>query len=123
MKKNTKKKQPIESKASATAPSAASPPSTPTLPMEPLPQQPSPVEALLREAEQEADQAILREYAPVIHVLREKHFSYREIADWLNERGFETDRNEVYRIYCKILSPNERQEESYAANMEEAEEM
>ena len=117
MKKNSKKK-PTESKAPANPPPVAEPPSTLVQPIESVQYGPPPPEILLHEAEQEGDQAVLRQYAQVIHVLRGKHFSYREIADWLNERGVKTDRNEVYRIYSKILPPEVEAQESQEADEE-----
>lgn len=40
-------------------------------------------------------------------MLREKGFSYREIADWLSDRGVEVDHNAVYRIYTNWLSDHD----------------
>ena len=73
-----------------------------------------PPDALLREAEEEPNYRDLSEYCPVIATLRGKGFSYREIAEWLSERGVELDHNAVYRVYLNSLS-------KYEAAMEEKE--
>jgi len=132
MKKNTKKtkKQQIEPKPSpititplGVVPNPEKEPSTPPTPTVAVVNEIPPLEALLLEAQQEEDQEVVRQYARVIHVLREKHFSYQEIANWLNERGFETDRNEVYRAYSKILRPDEEEYEAHLADEEDREGM
>lgn len=64
---------------------------------------PSP-DALLAEAEQERSPNILSSYWAVMHTLRNKGFSYREIAAWLSGRGVQVDHNEVYRAYTRELS-------------------
>jgi hypothetical protein len=64
-------------------------------------------EYLFREAEQEPDFRALSAYVDSIRMLRDKGFSYREIADWLSERGLEVDHNAVYRAYTKNLSDYE----------------
>ena len=46
-------------------------------------------------------------YCPVIATLRGKGFSYREIAEWLSERGVDVDHNAVYRVYLNSLSKYE----------------
>jgi transposase-like protein len=61
-------------------------------------------DALLREAEEEPSYRDLREYVPVISTLRGKGFSYRDIAEWLSERGIDLDHNGVYRLYTKSLT-------------------
>lgn len=60
---------------------------------------PIPPDIALQEAREELDLNFLRHYLDTMHVLREKGFSYREIAAWLTERGVEVDHNEVYRLY------------------------
>jgi hypothetical protein len=64
-------------------------------------------ERLFREAEGEPDLRTLSAYVDSIRILRDKGFSYREIADWLSERGIEVDHNSVYRAYTKSLSDYE----------------
>ncbi len=66
-----------------------------------------PPDALLREAEEEPNYRSLASYCPVIDKLRSKGFSYREIAEWLTERGVEADHNAVYRVYINSLSDQE----------------
>lgn len=63
-----------------------------------------PPEFLFREAEQEPDFRTLSAYVDSIRVLRNKGFSYREIADWLSQRGIDVDHNAVYRAYTNSLS-------------------
>ena len=69
-------------------------------------------EGLLVEAEHEIDKKVLDGYGPVIKTLRDqKNFSYREIAEWLTERGIPSDHNSVYRAYMKSLSREARANE------------
>ena len=63
-----------------------------------------PPDLLLRAAEQEPDFQTLSAYVDSVRTLRDKGFSYREIADWLSERGVEADHNAVYRVYTNSLS-------------------
>lgn len=66
-----------------------------------------PPEILLEEAEREPNFRDLSPYCPVIATLRGKGFSYREIAEWLSERGVDVDHNAVYRVYLNSLSKYE----------------
>jgi hypothetical protein len=66
-----------------------------------------PPEWLFREAEQEPDLRTLSDYVDSIQTLRDKGFSYREIAEWLSERGVEADHNAVYRVYTNSLSDHD----------------
>ena len=61
---------------------------------------PSPAE-LLAEVEAEPDFRGLRAYTSVICGLRKKGFSFREIAEWLTERGVEANHSAVYRVFAK----------------------
>ena len=63
-----------------------------------------PPELLFRQAEQEPDFRALSAYVDSIHMLRDKGFSYREIANWLSDRGVDVDHNAVYRVYTNSLS-------------------
>jgi hypothetical protein len=63
-----------------------------------------PPEYLFREAEQEPDFRTLSAYVDSIRVLRDKGFSYRDIAHWFSERGVNVDHNAVYRVYTNSLS-------------------
>jgi hypothetical protein len=81
-----------------------------------------PPEVLLEEAEQEPNYRDLRSYCQVIRTLRGKGFSYRDIAEWLSERGVDADHNAVYRVYTNSLSDSEArmedEEEELEARME-----
>ena len=61
-------------------------------------------ETLLLEADQEPNYRNLADYVGVIRTLREKGFTYRDVAEWLTERGVEADHNAVYRVYTKNMS-------------------
>jgi hypothetical protein len=63
-----------------------------------------PPEVIFLEAEAEPDFRSLAQYKDSIRVLRNKRLSYREIAEWLSERGVSADHNSVYRVYTKSLS-------------------
>ncbi len=76
---------------------------------------PSP-ERLQLEAEGEPNYRDLSSYASVIGTLRGKGFSYREIAEWLSERGLEVDHNAVYRVYTNSLSDYDAHLESQRAD-------
>ena len=73
---------------------------------------------LLEEAEKESDLDFLEKYIRVIDKLRNKGFSFREIASWLNERGVETEHNAVYRVYMKNLTRTEAMVEEERARDE-----
>lgn len=60
---------------------------------------------LLMEAEAELANKDLSQYAEVIRTLREKGFSFRDIAQWLTKRGVPTDHNGVYRVFTTALHP------------------
>jgi hypothetical protein len=77
-----------------------------------------PPDALLREAEKEPNYRDLSEYCPVIATLRGKGFSYREIAEWLSQRGVELDHNAVYRLYTRNMSVHEAKMEDQEADLE-----
>jgi len=75
--------------------------------------------ALLSEALEEPNYQDLGMYRDAIVALRQKGFSFREIASWLSARDVDADHNAVYRIYTKGLSDDEqfeldRQEEEEA---------
>lgn len=65
------------------------------------------VDDLQDEAQQELDKHQIHRYLPVIRTLRQKSFTFREIAEWLHGRGVETDHNAVYRAFTKNLSDAE----------------
>jgi len=68
---------------------------------------PPSVDDLLNEAEQEFDKLQIHQYLPIIHTLRKKNFTFREIAKWLVGRGVEVNYNAVYRAYTRDLSEAE----------------
>ncbi len=77
-----------------------------------------PPDALLREAEEEPNYRDLSEYCPVIATLRGKGFSYREIAEWLSERGFELDHNAVFRLSTRNMPDHEAKMVDQEADLE-----
>ena len=80
-------------------------------------------EFVLRAAEEAEPQRLLDDYTPAIHALRKKNYTFREIAEWLGQFGFEVDHNAVWRAYAKTLSDSEAHEEAEAdenLEMEEA---
>ena len=68
-------------------------------------------EILEREAEAEPNRRFLRDYFGVIRTLREKGFSFREVAEWLNERGVVADHNAVYRVFTNNMRPEDAEDE------------
>lgn len=74
------------------------------------------------EAEQELNSWDLSQYSEVIGTLRRKRFSYREIAEWLSERGIPVDHNAVYRVYTNSLSVYEAATEEQEVDREAQEE-
>ena len=79
-------------------------------------------EALFHEAEEEPDHRTLAAYVDSIRVLRDKGLSYREIAQWLSERGIEVDHNAVYRVYTNSLSDHDAHLEAQREDEEAREE-
>ena len=75
-------------------------------------------EMLLAEAKEEANLDFLEEYVQVIGTLRNKGFSYRDIAAWLAKRGVEADHNAIYRVYMKNLTRTEAMVEGERGRME-----
>ncbi len=63
----------------------------------------APPEVLLRFAQEEEPRRVLDDYAQVIHTLRDKNFTFREIAEWLQGHGFDVDHNAVWRAYAKTV--------------------
>lgn len=57
---------------------------------------------LLAEAGREPKRLTLDDYRQTIRVLKEeKEFTFREIAEWLKQRGMGVDHNSVWRAYSK----------------------
>jgi hypothetical protein len=66
-------------------------------------------EAFLEDAQKESKRNLLMDHARTIKTLRdEKRFTFRAIADWLGERGVETDHSAVYRVYLASVPEHER---------------
>jgi hypothetical protein len=67
----------------------------------------APPEVVFADAEAEPDRRQLRDYSDSIRLLREKGFSFREIAEWLHGHGIEADHNAVYRVYLNTNHPGD----------------
>ena len=66
--------------------------------------EPWPPDMLLDAAMNEPNRRVLDEYHDVICVLRdEKKFTFREIAEWLDNHHVKADHNAVYREYTKAM--------------------
>ena len=66
-------------------------------------------EAFLEQARKEPVRKLISDHTETIVVLRnEKRFTFRAIAEWLNERGIEADHSVVYRIYQAAVPQEER---------------
>ena len=55
-------------------------------------------ESILQDAQSAKPRESLELYKDAITVLREKGYTWREVAEFLNERGVETDHTKVYRF-------------------------
>jgi len=123
--KNPKKSKPAEPKKAEakakTVPYVAGVPSAPVSQISGT-FSPPPPDILLEEAEAEPNYRDLGEYFEVMRRLRDKGFSYREIAGWLSERGVDADHNAVYRVYMRNLSDDEAHMEEQEADREAQEE-
>jgi hypothetical protein len=85
--------------------------------------EPWPPDMLLERAEQEPNRRTLAEYNAVIHTLRdEKKFTFREIAEWLQNYNVEADHNAVYREYTKGMPDDVARNEAEADDQVEREE-
>jgi hypothetical protein len=72
---------------------------------------PPPPDVLLEMAMAERDERELSEYSQTISVLkREKHFTFRQIAAWLNNNGIDADHNAVYRAYMRTIPDYAKQD-------------
>jgi len=66
-------------------------------------------EAFLQEAKEEPKRKLITDHSQTATVLRdEKRLTFREIAEWLNQRGFKTDHSAVYRAYLSAIPPEMR---------------
>jgi hypothetical protein len=80
------------------------PVATPT----PLPDVPAP-DAFLTEAKNEPKRKLITDHIRTITVLRdEKRFTFRQIAEWLTDKGVETDHSSVYRAYMAAVPDEQR---------------
>ena len=68
---------------------------------------PAPPDIVLREALNEPSPRLLDDYIEAIQALKNKRFTFREIAEWLQQFGIEADHNAVYRAYSKTVSDYE----------------
>ena len=94
-KTKVKKTQPVK-------PEATPQPAAPTTVTISHDGEPWPPDLLLEHAEQEPIRRALSEYNAVIRTLRdEKNFTFREIANWLQDHHVLADHNAVYREYTK----------------------
>ena len=75
---------------------------------------------LFEMAKEEPDRRALDEYIQTIQLLRrKKRFTFREIADWLNANGVETDHNSVYRAYLRHVPEEQVEEFEHGVALEE----
>ena len=52
---------------------------------------------------------MLMDHIQTINTLRdEKKFTFREIAEWFNRKGFDTDHSAVYRAYLLGIPEDKR---------------
>ena len=56
------------------------------------------VAQLLKEAQAQPSKQALPQLLPVIETLRDKGYSYREIAEFLHQKGVEVDHTRIYRL-------------------------
>jgi hypothetical protein len=72
-------------------------------------------EIVARAAAEEPAPRLLEDYSEAIETLREKEFTFREIAEWLkNKFGIQADHNSVWRVYTKHMSDIDAHEEAEA---------
>ena len=65
-------------------------------------------EIVARAAAEAAAPRVLEDYCDAIQILREKKFTFREIAEWLEkEFKIEADHNSVWRAYTKYMDDYE----------------
>jgi hypothetical protein len=61
---------------------------------------------ILKEIEQVPPRVELDTLYPAVVQLRLKNFAWREIAEFLNERGIDTDHSKVFRMFTRIEQKN-----------------
>jgi hypothetical protein len=115
MKAKTSRKRKTKANPTVTPKAAASPvasiPETPATSVS-VTLSPTDPRVLLHLAEQEPDFFELDDYAPVIRTLRDKGFTYREIAEWFTKRDVPLDHNAVYRVSLRGMHPEEARDEA-----------
>ena len=61
-------------------------------------------EVVARAAAEAAAPRVLEDYCDAIQILREKKFTFREIAEWLGKNfGIQADHNSVWRAHTKYM--------------------
>lgn len=66
---------------------------------------------------------VLEDYIEAIQTLRDKKFTFREIAQWLSEKfGIQADHNSVWRVYTRTMDIGEAHSEAEADEETEREE-
>ena len=79
-------------------------------------------EGFLTEAKSEPKRKLLSDHERTIVTLRDdKRFTFREIAEWFNKRGFETDHSAVYRVYLGSVPPEKRNPDEDWSDVDEPE--
>jgi hypothetical protein len=69
-------------------------------------------EIVARAAADEAAPRVLEDYCEAIQILREKRFTFREIAEWLGKNfNIQADHNSVWRAHTKYM-------DDFSAHME-----
>jgi hypothetical protein len=72
-------------------------------------------EIVARAAAEAAAPRVLEDYSDAIQILREKKFTFREIAEWLGKNfGIQADHNSVWRAHTKYM-------DDYTAHVEATE--
>ena len=64
---------------------------------------------MLAEAKAMASKPRIEEYRETVQTLREKGYTWREIADFLNERGISTDHTRIYRTFGKTAKQRRKE--------------
>lgn len=100
----------MKSRAVKSDPVQEPPKAPPTLVIDDWENDGPPPEFLLEKALQEPSIIDVRQYLDSIRVLRNKGYSFREIAEWLNKAGVDTNHNTVYRVYTQSMSSQELHE-------------
>lgn len=60
-------------------------------------------EKILAAAKAAKPKVQIEEYRDAVNVLRDKGYTWREIADFLNQQGVQTDHTRVYRTFGKAI--------------------